>query len=246
VGGVFDDEERVEAGQCDGVEVEQVAGQDRVGLGRQELRPGRTGPPWCGVDPGGVEDLPHGGCADLVAEAGELAVHAPVPQVGFSVARRAVSARSPAGMGGRPGRRWLVVQRCATSRWCQRRIVAGVTRKPIRRWRGSRWTSAAIIARSAQDIRGLGVWRRSTASWWRTTTISTSLSAVDRVSRTIQPISRVRIRYVSRSAISPIMPGRGPRRTCRSRKCAEFRTPAGGAAGSRRTGLPGPVRREAG
>jgi hypothetical protein len=33
VGGVFDDEERVEPGQCDGVEVEQVAGQDRVGLG---------------------------------------------------------------------------------------------------------------------------------------------------------------------------------------------------------------------
>ncbi|MDT7718036.1 MAG: hypothetical protein QOH09_4028 [Pseudonocardiales bacterium] len=109
---------------------------------------------------------------------------------------------------------------------CQRRIVAGVTRRPIRRWRGSRRTSAAIIARSAQDIRGLRVWRRSTASWWRRTTISTSLSAVDRVSRTIQPMSRVRIRYVSRSAISRIMPGRGPRRTCRSRKWAEFGAPA--------------------
>jgi hypothetical protein len=36
-GGVFDDEERVEPGQCDGVEVEQLAGQDRVGLAPQEL-----------------------------------------------------------------------------------------------------------------------------------------------------------------------------------------------------------------
>lgn len=38
--GVLDDEERVEPGQVDCVEVEQVAGQDPAGLGPQELGPG--------------------------------------------------------------------------------------------------------------------------------------------------------------------------------------------------------------
>jgi hypothetical protein len=77
-GGVLDDEERVEPVQCDRVEVEQVAGQDRVGLGPQKLRPGGSGPSWRRVDSVGLEDLPHGGGADLVAEACEFAVHASV------------------------------------------------------------------------------------------------------------------------------------------------------------------------
>jgi hypothetical protein len=38
-GGVLDDEEPVQAVQGEGVEVEQVAGEDRVGLGSQELGP---------------------------------------------------------------------------------------------------------------------------------------------------------------------------------------------------------------
>ena len=42
-GGVFDDEERVEPVQADGVEVQQVAGEDAVGLRPEELRPGRSG-----------------------------------------------------------------------------------------------------------------------------------------------------------------------------------------------------------
>jgi hypothetical protein len=39
-------------------------------------------------DAGAVKDLPYGRSADLVAETGEFAVDTPVPQVGFSVARR--------------------------------------------------------------------------------------------------------------------------------------------------------------
>jgi hypothetical protein len=46
LGGVFDDEERVEPVQGDRVEVEHVAGQDRLGLCSEELRPGRAGPSW--------------------------------------------------------------------------------------------------------------------------------------------------------------------------------------------------------
>ena len=49
-GGVLDDEERVEPVQGDRVDVEQVAGQDRLGLRAEELRPGRPGPPRRGVD----------------------------------------------------------------------------------------------------------------------------------------------------------------------------------------------------
>jgi hypothetical protein len=42
-GGVLDDEERIQPAQRDGLEVEQVAGQDRVRLSAQELAPGRSG-----------------------------------------------------------------------------------------------------------------------------------------------------------------------------------------------------------
>ena len=44
----------------------------------EELRPGRSGPASFWIDPRCVEDLPHGGGADLVAESGEFAVDAPV------------------------------------------------------------------------------------------------------------------------------------------------------------------------
>ena len=49
-GGVLDDEERVQPVQGDGVEVEQVAGQDPVRLGAQELGPGGPGSSGRGID----------------------------------------------------------------------------------------------------------------------------------------------------------------------------------------------------
>jgi hypothetical protein len=54
-------------------------------------------------------------------------------------------------MAGRPGRAGWVVQRRATSSRCQRKIVAGVTSSPTRRWIGSSRARAAITARSVQD-----------------------------------------------------------------------------------------------
>jgi hypothetical protein len=77
-GGVLDDEERVEPVQGDRVEMKHVAGQDCLGLRSEELRPGRTGPSWRGIDPGGMQDRPDGGGADLVAESGEFTVDAPI------------------------------------------------------------------------------------------------------------------------------------------------------------------------
>jgi hypothetical protein len=77
-GGVLDDKERIEPVQGDGVEVEQVAGDDCVRLCSHELGPRWSGSPRRWVDSGAVQDGPHGGGADLVAEAGELAVDAAV------------------------------------------------------------------------------------------------------------------------------------------------------------------------
>jgi hypothetical protein len=54
--------------------LEQVAGQDRVCLRPQKLRPGRSHTPGRGVYPGPVQDVPDGGGTDLVAEARQLAV----------------------------------------------------------------------------------------------------------------------------------------------------------------------------
>ena len=96
-GGVLDDEERVEPVQRDRVAMEQVAGQDRLGLRVEELGPGRPAPPRRRLDARRVENPPHCGGADLVAESDEFPVHPPIPQVGFWVARRTVRARTPGG-----------------------------------------------------------------------------------------------------------------------------------------------------
>ena len=75
---VLDHYEHVQAAQEDGVDVGEVDGEDRVGLRGQELLPGRSGPPWCGVDAGGLKDLPHCRRGDRMAEPDELAVDASV------------------------------------------------------------------------------------------------------------------------------------------------------------------------
>jgi hypothetical protein len=48
---VLDHEEDVEAAQEDGVDVGEVDGEDGVGLGGQELAPGRPGPSGRGIEP---------------------------------------------------------------------------------------------------------------------------------------------------------------------------------------------------
>ena len=102
-GGVFDDEERIQPAQGDGVEVEQVAGQDGVRLGPQELRPGRSGPPRRGVDAGAMQDGPDGGGADPIAEAGELAVEAAVSPGGVLGGQTENEAAQASGDGGSTG-----------------------------------------------------------------------------------------------------------------------------------------------
>jgi hypothetical protein len=58
-GGVLDHRQDVGLGAIEQVGGEEVARQDRLGLGAQELRPGRHGPAWRRVDSGLLENLPH-------------------------------------------------------------------------------------------------------------------------------------------------------------------------------------------
>ena len=71
---MLDYSQDVSLGAVEQVDGEEVAGQDRLGLGAQKLRLGRPGLPPTGVDAAGFEDLPDGGRCDLNSETGELAV----------------------------------------------------------------------------------------------------------------------------------------------------------------------------
>jgi hypothetical protein len=76
-------EEKVEAAQEDGVDVGEVDGEDGVGLGGEELSPGRSGSSWRGIESGVFHDLPDGGGGDGVAEADQFAVDASVAPAGI-------------------------------------------------------------------------------------------------------------------------------------------------------------------
>ncbi len=71
---VLDHGQYAGVGAVEQVDAEEVAGQDRVGLRTQELRPGRPGPPRRGLDAVGLEDLPYRRRRDLDSRAGQLAV----------------------------------------------------------------------------------------------------------------------------------------------------------------------------
>jgi hypothetical protein len=78
-GAVLNDDQDVEAPEQHGIDMDKVDRENAAGLRRQELLPGRAGAAGCEADPGGVQDLPHGGGRDPVAELDEFALHAPVP-----------------------------------------------------------------------------------------------------------------------------------------------------------------------
>jgi hypothetical protein len=162
--GVFDDEERVEPLQGDGVEVEQVASQVRLGLRVKELGPGGPGPTRRRVDARRVENLPHGGGTDLVAESDKFSMHAAISPGGIlggqahgegADAGGDGRAACPHGRGGPLSADELTVpaqDRCRGDQESRRRRA------------GSSLVSAAITARSLQLSRGRGVRRCRTAS----------------------------------------------------------------------------------
>ena len=81
-GGVLDHDQRVDATEQHGVHVDEVGGEEAAGLRGQELPPGRAGTAWRGIDPGIVQDLPHRGGCDRVAEPDQLALHPPMAPCG--------------------------------------------------------------------------------------------------------------------------------------------------------------------
>jgi hypothetical protein len=78
-------------------------------------------------------------------------------------------------------------------------MVPGVTNRWRRSKSGSRRTSVASTARSAQSPRGRGFVWRSTVTSCRSTSNSTSLDAEDRLSKTSQPQRWRKIRYTNRN-----------------------------------------------
>ena len=82
-GPVLDHHEDVEAAQEDGVDVGEVDREDRLGLRGEELSPGWAGASRGGIEAGGLEDRPHGGRGDRMAEADQLALDAAAAPAGI-------------------------------------------------------------------------------------------------------------------------------------------------------------------
>ncbi len=120
------------------------------------------------------------------------------PQVGLSVARRRMSVTTSSGSDGRPHLTGGCRRFQCTRRRCQDSSVPGVTNRRRRRADGRCRARAQSTARSAHDICGRLICRRSTATSWRRARISALGAAEDRASTIGQPSSRQKIRYSSR------------------------------------------------
>jgi hypothetical protein len=77
-GADFHDEQDIESAQGDGVEGEEVGGQQSGGLGVQEGPPVGVWTAWCGAEVGGGEDSADGACAQVMSEPGEFGLDASV------------------------------------------------------------------------------------------------------------------------------------------------------------------------
>jgi hypothetical protein len=73
-GGLLDDRQDALALAGQGDRLDEVAGQQRIGLSTKEIGPGGGASVGCGVDAVRLENLPDRGCGDLDAERGGLAV----------------------------------------------------------------------------------------------------------------------------------------------------------------------------
>lgn len=76
--GVLDDRQDVQTSAAQGHGLEEVAGEQGVGLGAEEVSPGSGGALGHRVDPGLMKDLPHGGGGSPDPEHEQLAVNTAV------------------------------------------------------------------------------------------------------------------------------------------------------------------------
>lgn len=154
--------ERPEPGGLDGAE---VAGDDAIRVRAEELGPRWAGPSWAGPARAVRSRVRIVVAATRIPSFRSSPSIRTQPQRGFSRARRRMSARSSASIGGRPGRPvFWYVHFLRTSSRCHRRSVAGVTRKATHRSRGIARLAAASRTRSmVRSLSGPAV-RRSTRS----------------------------------------------------------------------------------
>src|SRR5450755_5019029 len=80
--GVLDHGQDIGLGPIEQVRREEVARQDRLGLGTQEQRPGRAGPPRRGIDASLVQDLPYRRRRDSYPQPGQFPVNPAVAPAG--------------------------------------------------------------------------------------------------------------------------------------------------------------------
>ena len=76
--GDFDEDQDVQPAQQHRLDGEEVAGDDAVGLGGEELPPARPVPPWRRVHTSVVQDRPYCAGRDLVAQSDQLTLDPPV------------------------------------------------------------------------------------------------------------------------------------------------------------------------
>ncbi|WP_432164606.1 hypothetical protein [Streptomyces sp. bgisy031] len=126
-----------------------------VGLGGQELVPGRAGALRGGVDASCVEDLPDCGRGDRVAEAGEFVLYPAVAPAAVLLGQAQDELLDGGAVEGLPGRWCQVnVQFLAMSWRCQARSVVGaIVEAWRRRSRGTHRKSVASQIRSAGSQR---------------------------------------------------------------------------------------------
>jgi hypothetical protein len=146
----LDYEQHIELAETDRVHDEEVGGQDALGLGGDELFPGRsTARSWS--EPVAAKDPADRARRDADPESAKLALDANTSPAAVLPASLTMSSTISSPSGGRPGPRWarqrfhLLLE----SSRCQRSRVSGVTRKQRQRHLGSTRLSAARIARSA-------------------------------------------------------------------------------------------------
>ena len=190
----FEEEEHREASEPQRVDREEVAGDDRVGVGTQEGAPTELGTSTGRGNAGLPQDLGDRRCRDADTDAGELTDDPPgaparvltrESQHEFTNLLRDCGPARP-----RPA----YVHRLRTSWRCQPSRVFGRT-KNERVPRPRSWPAAARKTRSGSSNRGREIWRRSTASSWPSTTISGSLNSRERTRSDATASARRNSRY---------------------------------------------------
>jgi hypothetical protein len=191
--GDFHDEQDVEAAQRDGVEVEEVGGQQSGRLGSQEGAPVGVAPGRRRVQACGGQDPADGAGADAVSESGELSVVAAVSparvlpcQPDDELAELVVDARTT----------WRV--RVGPFLGDQASVPGqqggGVTRRWRRSSRGRSLAKADRSARSDQAGRAGPSCRRSTVTSCRSVNVSAISALLRQQSSASQDSIRVKVR----------------------------------------------------